>query len=180
MTIRDHSLSGQRQSPELTTSGRIYAGIHNASLVLRFVGDVRLVWCVALEEYCSSVFANEEVTGFYVDLSVAANLDSTTLGVLAKLGILAKKQLSEGPRMYYATSDIKRLVECMGFSKVFDILTSEKALDINDSELHALDSQDCGEDVMRDSVISAHKTLIGLSDENKKKFQNLVDTLEKK
>lgn len=180
MATIDHTLNGQPESPELTTSGQIFAGIHETRLVLRFVGDVRLIWCVALEEYCSSVFANDDVTGFYVDLSVASNLDSTTLGVLAKLGIMAKKRLESQPVMHFVTSDIERLVNCMGFNKVFHIVKADDALDVDDSDLHELDSRDCCEDVMRDSVINAHKTLMELSDENKKKFQDLVNTLENK
>lgn len=180
MDTIDHTLNGKQESAELTTSGQIFAGIHETQLVLRFVDDVRLIWCVALEEYCSSVFANDDVTGFYVDLSLATNLDSTTLGVLAKLGIMAKKQLENPPTMHFETSDIERLVNCMGFSKVFHIVKTDEALGIDDSNLHELDSRDCCEDVMRDSVINAHKTLMELSDENKKKFQELVNTLENK
>ncbi len=179
MTLTDQNNSGQNDHPELTTSGKIFAGVAEKRLVLQFVGDVRLVWCVALEEFCASWFEKSEVQKFYVDLSRAVNLDSTTLGVLAKLGILAKNKLGTEAEMYFVDSDIERLVSCMGFSKVFSIIDSSDAYKVDDESLHLLDYKDCCENVMRSSVIEAHKTLMDLNDENKKKFQGLVDSLEK-
>lgn len=166
--------------PELTTSGTIYAGAIENILVLRFHGDVRLVWCVALEEYCSKIFSRGAIDRFYVDLSVADNLDSTTLGVLAKLGLLAKQKLGAEAELFYSSEDIERLVRCMGFSRVFKIVAEGQAISIDESSLEVLDYSDCCENVMRDSVIDAHKTLMDISDDNKEKFQGLVDSLENK
>ena len=180
MSFSDSQQPDQVGTPELTTSGTIHAGILDEHLVLRFRGDVRLVWCVALEEYCAAIFEAGEIKRFYVDLCEASNLDSTTLGVLAKLGLLARDSLGVEAELYYCSSDIERLVNCMGFPKVFNIVDSTVAATFENAKVHELDYRDCCEDAVRSSVIEAHKTLMDLSDENKKKFEGLVESLENK
>ena len=49
----------------------------------------------------------------------------------------------------------------------------------DDAGLRALGSIECSEDGVRSKVIEAHRILMGLSEDNRVKFQELVTTLEK-
>ena len=63
----------------------------------------------------------------------------------------------------------------MGFGAVFDIRTSRPA---TEEDLVSLPVVHCGEEVVRQRVIEAHRLLMGMNDDNRKRFTELVTTLE--
>lgn len=165
---------------ELATSGTIHSGLQEGCFTLLLIGDVRLVWCVALETYCERIFATETVERFFVDLRQSLNLDSTTLGVLAKLGMLCKTRLGVTAELSYASEDIERLIVSMSFKSVFEMLPADSVPDIAQKNLKPLQATDCGEAEIKQSVLDAHCTLSELSEENKNKFNELINTLKDK
>ena len=56
------------------------------------------------------------------------------------------------------------------------VVTSEMVLEV--SSLQELPTEITSEEVMRDQVLDAHKTLMALGDQNFDKFQDLVEGLE--
>ena len=56
------------------------------------------------------------------------------------------------------------------------VVTSEMVLEA--SSLQELPTEITSEEVMRDQVLDAHKTLMALGDQNFDKFQDLVEGLE--
>lgn len=179
MASREVDVNADLPGGELATSGHILSGLDAGCFCLVFVGDVRLVWCVALERYCESMFAHAEVKTFYVDLHSATNLDSTTLGVLAKLAMLSQKTLNIRAQLSYSSPDLERLVKSMGFSAVFTIIEAGSAPVLNTSGLKKLCATDCSEDEVKRSVLDAHRVLSGMSEENRSKFKDLIENLEK-
>jgi hypothetical protein len=63
----------------------------------------------------------------------------------------------------------------MGFRAVFDIRT--EALE-SDESLQDLPVVDCSEEALRKKIIEAHRLLMGLNDDNRAKFSELVTSLE--
>jgi len=156
-------------------SGEVLAGCVEQIFYLRFTGDVRLPWCVSLEEYCNHVLQNKVVDSLLVDLSQSQNLDSTTLGILAKIGIAAKSKLGSEPSIYLEDSGIERLLASMGFSAIFSVHRSPPPALPN---LPVLPILDAAEDQMQDSVIDAHRALMRMNRRNSEQFESLVETLE--
>lgn len=157
-------------------SGDVLAGLEGAHFYLRFVGDVRLPWCVTVENYCQNILNNNSVERVSVDLNQAENLDSTTLGVLAKVALLVKKTLQVKADIYCIDKDIERLINSMGFASVFNIKNESISAS---PELAAILFVDCDESKIQDAVIDAHKTLIDIDETNRERFDGLVKTLEK-
>ena len=71
--------------------GRILAASHDGAYVIRFVGDVRLTLCTTIDDYFQHMFEDPEFTSVWVDLCEAEGIDSTTLGLLAKLALKVKE-----------------------------------------------------------------------------------------
>ena len=65
------------------------AGYH----VLKFVGDVRLSLGPAISGFLSRLRELEDCRGMVVDLSETEAIDSTALGLIAKLGICCRGNL---------------------------------------------------------------------------------------
>ena len=160
---------------------KLLVGLQNKQTFwLKLEGDVRVPWCVSLETYCETVIQQPGITSVCVDLREAENLDSTTLGVLAKVAIHTQKHCAEKAILLCPDENILRLVLSMGFANVFDIKEreGENYPDLDNIIYDELPLVECTEDDMKDSVIAAHKTLMEMTDENRASFSGLVSALE--
>lgn len=156
-------------------SGKILVAENNGAYVLKFEGDVRLTLCAALDIFLEKVMATPDLHTVIIDLTDTQGIDSTSLGFLAKTSILTQKTFGWKPTIVSTHEDITRLLLSMSFDQVFNI--SEQPVSAVQS-LNELPCQDSSEDEARNRVLEAHKILMGLSDENKAKFQELVKMLE--
>ena len=148
-----------------------YKGVY----VIKLVGDVRLTLCCTIDDYLGAMFAAPEFVNVVVDVTEAENIDSTSLGMMAKLAIQAKQQFNFIPVLICTNPNIKRLLESMSFNKVFDI--REQPLKA-ESDFDELKQHNCDEKELREKVIEAHKVLMGLSEDNRASFSELVTALE--
>jgi anti-anti-sigma factor len=155
--------------------GRILVAGQGGAFVIKLVGDVRLTLCTTLDEFFDEMLSVENFASVVVDLSDALNVDSTTLGLLAKLAIKAKERFKFVPVILSTNRDITRVLESMGFDRVFSI--REEPL-LNDEDLGELPVLPCSEDSVKKRVLEAHRILMGLSDSNHAKFRELVSLLE--
>ena len=156
-------------------AGKILVADRQGTFVIKLVGDVRVTLCVAFDDYLSKMLVPGKFHSVIIDLSDAQGIDSTTLGLIAKVAIQAAQQFDYTPTIVSTNPGITRLIETMGFGSVFDIRT--EALETDES-LYALEMVDCSEDTVREKVIEAHRVLMGLNDENRAKFSELVTSLE--
>jgi len=150
------------------------ASEHGAHL-LRLEGDVRLTMCTALDEYFDRIFNDPEFASVWVDVTDATGLDSTTLGMLAKLAITTRERYGFKPAIYTASAGINRLLNTMGFGQLFDIREqpcgkSDCAIDIP--------AVPASEEEVKQKIIDAHRTLMAMNEENRGAFEDLVRTLE--
>ena len=163
------------------SESKLFVGLQDKQYFwLKLEGDVRVPWCVSLETYCEQVIQQPGVLGVYVDLSEAENLDSTTLGVLAKVAIHTRKYCDDKAVLLCSDENILRLILSMGFAKVFDIRGSESANypSLDNIVFDELPVVECTEADMKDSVIAAHRTLMDMTEDNRASFSGLVNALE--
>ncbi len=155
------------------TGCRISAAKNQGAHLLRLEGDVRLVMCTALEEYFERVFSDQEFLSVWVDVTGATGLDSTTLGMLAKLAIKTHEKFGFRPTIFSANPGIDRLLQTMGFAQLFDVRN-----EACEGYTHDIPAHPSTESEIRERVIEAHKTLMAMSEANRDAFQDLVRTLE--
>ena len=155
--------------------GRILVGSHDGVYVMLFEGDVRLTLCTAVDVYLENMFHDREFKSVLVDLSATASIDSTSLGLLAKLSIQADKIFGYTPTLVSTNPDVTRILWSMGFDDVFHIVEEPLAYSEQLGELPPLPADQ--EDV-RQRVLEAHRTLMEMNDTNREAFQDLVATLE--
>ncbi|HUH37351.1 MAG TPA: STAS domain-containing protein [Spongiibacteraceae bacterium] len=155
--------------------GRILVGSHQGAYVIKLTGDVRLSYCTTLDEYVERMFADKDFVGVLVDLSEASNVDSTTLGQLAKLAIQARDKFDLKPVLLSASPDITRIVTSMAFDRIFEI---RDECFCDDRPLGSLPAIAGSEADVRAKVMEAHKVLMSLSAHNAASFRALVNSLE--
>ena len=137
---------------------------------------VRLTLCSALDATIERIFTALNFSAIVIDLTETRSIDSTTLGLLAKLSILSRQKVGLLPTVVTTHEDITRLLQSMGFDQVFNII--DKPIPCPEC-LTDLPSQDQSEEVVRVKVLEAHKILMGLNDSNREAFHDLVNALER-
>ena len=102
--------------------GSIFFAREGDSYVLKFVGEVRLTLCTTLDRHLEQVLAAGNVRHILVDLTETDTIDSTSLGLIAKLAVGASRLSLEPPTLVSTNEDITRILYTMGFERIFLLL----------------------------------------------------------
>ncbi len=146
-------------------------GVH----VLKFIGDVRLTLGPTISAFLETLESCDHFQSMIIDLSETETIDSTSLGLIAKIGICTREYFDSGSSIVSPRADITRVLRSMAMEQVC-VVTSEALPEV--SSLRELPIKISSEAVLRDQVLDAHKTLMALGDLNFDKFQDLVKALE--
>jgi hypothetical protein len=73
----------------LTTNGGLLFAFQDGHYVVKFIGDVRLTLCSTIDQHLRSMLSRDDVTHTLIDLTETTNIDSTSLGLIAKLAVKA-------------------------------------------------------------------------------------------
>lgn len=157
------------------SSGKILAADYKHMALLKFVGDVRVLMSSTLDNYCQGLYRRAVLDAMVVDLSETTGIDSTALGLLAKMAIQLRNRFNVIPTIVSPNPDITRILRSMSFDLIFNIVASRNSADTAYQELK---QQKESEDSVREKVIDAHLTLMTLSEENRLEFQDLVQSLK--
>ncbi len=155
--------------------GTIYSALVEGSFVLKFVGDVRLTLCASLDCHLESSLAQDGVDSILIDLTQTEGIDSTSLGLIAKLSLKAADRGMAKPTLVSTNPDITRILYTMGFDHIFLLLEQLPACGKDLKELPLV--QESVEET-RERIINAHRILMGLNETNREAFKDLVNTLE--
>jgi hypothetical protein len=113
--------------------------------------------------------------GFVVDLDETQAIDSTMLGVVARIANRMRKD--GGPRVTIicGRDDIAELLESVGFDEVFHIVRGRSGAAPSGRMLPLQEPDDAS---LARTVIEAHRTLMSLNEHNRGLFRDLVAALE--
>lgn len=159
----------------MKADNRIYYAEDAGNYYLRFVGDVRVTFCVTLSSYLDRLFITENIESVVVDLKSAKAVDSTTLGLLAKLALFLHNKRNLQPLLLVEDPSMIRLLESMGIDELFSFV-SELPEDVD--KVKELPFTSADNDEARLKVIEAHKILMGMNNKNMNVFSELVKSLE--
>lgn len=155
--------------------GKILLAEQDGVTVLKFVGDVRCSLGPTISEFVNRVGQCEGIRSIVIDLTETTGIDSTALGLLAKVSLCSQEVLDVLPTIVSPHEDITRILVSMGFDNVFVIADScpEDA-----GPLGELPTKLVSEEALRDQVLEAHRVLMDLNQQNRDAFRDLVEALE--
>ena len=156
-------------------SGTIKVADKDGVYVIKMIGDVRLTLCVSFDTYINQLFDKDDFKAIFFNLNQAQAIDSTTLGLMAKISLRGKERKGIQPTIVSNSASINRLLDCMGFSQIFNIATNDDSVLCPDVSLA---ESELDEDVVRQKVLEAHRILMDLNEDNSSKFRDLVTALE--
>jgi anti-anti-sigma factor len=143
--------------------------------IIRLFGDIRYTLSAAFSDFLEGLFQDDAITDIIVDLTRASAIDSTNLGLLAKIAIHCRQHLHHPSIIVSDNHDINEVLRSVSFDQVFKLVS---AYELPDTELQALQSEAADRERLAKVLLDAHKTLMGLSKENQAKFRDVVSVLE--
>ncbi|WNZ57211.1 STAS domain-containing protein [Microbulbifer sp. EKSA008] len=157
-------------------SGQIMVGAHQGIYVIKLVGDVRLNLCTSFDSFIDNMFARGDFAGVAFDLGGAEGVDSTTLGLMAKIAIRALERGCDKPLVFSAGKGIRHLLDAMGFDSLVEISDTVHDLSVPTTPLVCNSPDECA---AREKVLEAHRVLMSMNEQNAETFRDLVHTLER-
>lgn len=155
-------------------AGKILIADNQGDYVLKLEGDVRLTICTAVDEQVALISSDQQLRSVVVDVCDAQGIDSTTLGLLAKLALATQKQQSIRVVVYSDNVSITRLLKSMCLQHIVDLKEEPMPAPVSAS---CVTVEEDDEQLVKDTVIEAHQALMEVSPQNELRFRDLMESL---
>ena len=147
--------------------------------VIKMTGDVRLTLCIPFDDFIEKLFSREGFYSVMFDLSETQGLDSTTLGLIAKLAVKVQQQQQVKPLVVVSNPAIERLLVTMGLDDVCAIIDQPPQDYCQTADFVALTTDNSSnEALVKAKVLESHCVLMDLNQSNHDTFKDLVQTLK--
>ena len=162
-------------------SGKVLYARAADTYVLKFIGHIRYTsgasYAISrsLEHFISVICRQEDFQHLVIDMTEAESIDSTNLGLLAKLSLYMQKTHGRKPTLVSNRENINRILHTICFDQEFTIVPDA---DVQVSGMDDLPEAKRTELEEARMVLDAHRTLIGLSASNEKAFHSVISVLE--
>ena len=157
------------------TDGKICFANQQERYVLKFIGEIRCTLGCTFDRFLDELFKEARLEEIQLDLSEAEMIDSTCLGLLARVANEMRKTTGKKTTLVSTRPDINQLLQNVSFDQVFNItdqpapaLVDETCLFVNDSDTAC----------MAETVLTAHHLLSEISDDNREAFKDVIKTVE--
>ncbi|MEJ2044409.1 MAG: anti-anti-sigma factor [Reinekea sp.] len=159
------------------SNGRVLMANRQGQYVIKLTGDVRMTLCTTIDTCLNTMVQDSRFESVTVDVTEAEGIDSTSLGLLAKISRLSSPKMGHVPLLISSHPDITRIVDSMGFrNRVYDIVSQSEMAEV--SSLEEADVVPLDEHIARERVLEAHKILMSLNESNHQAFKELVECIE--
>ena len=145
-------------------------------LFFKLTGELKYTHSIGFDNFLDQLMEKNDFDHAVFDLTEAEYIDSTNLGLMAKLAVFMKKQGKSMPSIISANEDINQILESVNFGNFFKIIRDPEASIKPENEIPQVEGD---REKSTRMIIDAHKNLIRLSKENKETFQDIVSLLEK-
>jgi anti-anti-sigma factor len=159
--------------------GRVIHLDHGERHVLRYLGRVDYTLAPAIERFAEELLAGIQPGGLVFDLRACAMLDSTNLGLMARLATRAEDHGGRRCTIVSTNDDITDVLRSMGFPSMFEIASDHPDLHQPGPEEEIALVPSSQQDLVR-TMLEAHRLLANASVDEKDAatFRTVVQYLE--
>lgn len=145
------------------------------TVIIRLLGDIRYTISTAFRDYLEALTHDREVRAIIFDLTETTNIDSTNLGLLAKVANYSRQHLHRKSVIVSENNDINEVLRSVGFDRVFQVVPH---FDMPSAQLEQLQPESVSREQLSKVLLEAHKALMGLNEKNRVMFRDVVKALE--
>jgi anti-anti-sigma factor len=154
--------------------GRVLYADHDHVHVLSYVGDIRHPLAPSIGRFVDTLLERFSEDELVVDLSEVDAIDSTNLGEIARIAVLLAEKNGKRASIVSPRREISQVLHSMALDEVFDLRTESKVSGGGEPIPTVAPSRE----LSLQCIISAHRRLMQMSEENRKKFAQVVELLE--
>ena len=156
--------------------GKVLHASHDDIHVLRYIGDIRYTLSPSINRFLEGVFAGPKPAGFVIDLMETDSIDSTNLGLLARIAMRMRALDAPKVTLLSNRADINSVLTSMALDEVLDIVQDSEPVAGPSEELPQVNVD---REVLARTLIDAHRALMELNEHNREIFKDVVASLEK-
>lgn len=157
-------------------NGNVLHASNNDVHVLRFIGDIRYTLSPSIDRFLEGIFAGPKPAGFVIDLTETDSIDSTNLGLLARLATRMQRLDARRVTIVSSRADINAVLNSMALDEVFDIVTDTG---IEADAAQKVPQANSDRETLTRTLIDAHRALMDINENNREMFRDVVTALEK-
>lgn len=156
--------------------GRVFYGSEGGVHVLRFTGRVGFNLGPALERFITDLFERDRPRHLVLDLTGTEHMDSTILGVLARLAVRMTSEGRDRPVVVTREGEVREILNYLGFDDILEM--TDNPAETCRSDVQLLLAETSNPAIMKRTALDAHRMLMELQEENRGLFDQLVELLE--
>ncbi len=158
-------------------NGAVYYAKHQDSYVIKPTGSVRYQLGCSFDEFLKRLFAREDFNDILIDLTEVTMIDSTFLGLLAKIANYIRRRFDRKVTIISSNEDINKILDSVGFYSVFNISNADAAIS---GDADRMATRDADRSQLARTLYDAHRILSDLNEKNREMFKNVVEELQDK
>ena len=155
--------------------GRVLYADHDHVHVLRYVGDIRHPLAASVSGFVDGLLERIASDDLVFDLTEAEAIDSTNLGEIARIADRLGARSGKRAAIISTRPAISQLLYSMAFDEVFDICTESKTPNGGET----IPEVGASREVALHVILSAHRRLMQMSENNRKQFAEVVELMER-
>lgn len=152
-----------------TKQGNIY--------IIKFVGDIRYTMAYALDEFLNKLFRDTDYNGILLDLTEVTCIDSTGLGLLAKVANFVRDRFETQTTLVSTNRDINHILNSVGFYEIFHICDE---IPVKAETLQPIPNKNLSKSGLSKTLFDSHHTLSQLNSKNRETFKDVIGILRHK
>jgi len=157
------------------SEGKILYSKKEQRYFIKLSGDLRFTSGRDFDSLLESMFKDTDMEDVMIDMSEANYLDSTMLGLLAKIANFFITKFQKKITILSTNEDINYLLSNIGLDNVFIIVTSFEVTPEVLENIPNINSSD-RENAM--TILEAHRQLVNLNEKNSEVFKDVIELLE--
>lgn len=156
-------------------TGTVFYAKQDHTYILKLVGEIRYTLGYSLDTFLNRLFERKDFNDILIDLTETTSIDSTSLGLLAKVANFMRDRFSKKTTIISSNEDVNQILDSVGFYEVFTICDDGKA---GLEEGQQLPTADPSQTQMTKTVLDAHNVLSELNQDNRNMFKDVVEALK--
>ena len=154
---------------------RILFAENDGVCFIKFIGNIQYTICSGFDKLVPQILTSKSIKEAIFDVNEATNIDSTNLGLMARVANSLIEKYNRKPVIICDNIDLNTLFLSMGFEHAFLIV---KQLEIVQPELFDLSTEEQDRADQLRMLTIAHRTLMEMNDKNHKTFKTVVEMFE--
>lgn len=151
--------------------GQIKFQLIDNTCIIKLIGAIIYKISPDFDNFLNKIVKNPVVNSFILDLTETTYIDSTNLGLLAKIHSYSNDWSKTQPTIVSTQDNINEILHNIGFANMFNII---ECLDLPTNNYQELDCIKTNQKDLAQVMYQAHKDLITVNIANKELFKDVI------